>query len=339
MIQITPYANSIVALLPPLWDQSGEQHLMKQAILTILTRITVAMKAESRLFHVSFLPIIQSAIEPGSEIQIYLLEEAMDLWESILANTPSGPDEVPAELLKLMQFLLPLYAMDNETLRKSIVITESYLLLSPASVLADDFRPQMLAAIADLLGNLKPDVNGIVTKLVESVVRGADGVGGERAVEIVIGDLMNTGFIQKLMDGLHGAWTHHQSHGPSRELPSRAVDGVVETDYFTVLARIGVASPNLLVALVQNCGDGFGQGWLLEEWFSHIDNIGTLPEKKLMALVLTRLLETNAPWILGRLQDLMVMWTTVLGELLDGMDDKSTEYVSLSISFSVFSQC
>lgn len=300
---------------------------MKQAILTILTRITVAMKAESRVFHVSFLPIIQSAIEPGSEIQVYLLEEAMELWESILSNTPSAPEETPAELLKLMHFLPPLYAMENETLRRAIEITHSYLLLSPSSVLADDFRTQLVSALASLIGNLRPDANGTITRLVESVVRGAEGVGGERAVEIVIGDLVNTGFIRKLMDGLHGAWTHHQSHGPSRELPSRAVDGVVETDYFTVLARIGIASPSLLVALVQNCGDGFGQGWLLEEWFGHIDNIGTLPEKKLMALALTRLLETNADWILGRLQDLMVMWTQVLGELLEGMDDKSTEYV------------
>jgi hypothetical protein len=298
---------------------------MKQAILTILTRITNAMKAESRIFHLSFLPIIQSAIEPGSEIQIYLLEEAMDLWASILANTPSAPEPTPQELLNLIHFLLPLYTMDNETLRKSLEITQAYILLSPSSVLADNFRTPMLSAIAELMGTLKPEASGSVTTLIDYVVRGADGVGGEQALQIVIGDLVNTGFMQKLMDGLHGAWTHHQSHGPSRELPSRAVDGVVETDYFTVLARIGVASPNLLVALVQNCGNGFEQGWLLEEWFSHIDNIGTLPEKKLMALVLTRLLETNAPWMLGRLQDLIAMWTSVLGELLDGMDDNSTE--------------
>ena len=67
---ITPHAHSIVALLPPLWAQSGDEHLMKQAILTMLSRLTNAMKADSRSFHVSFLPIIQSAIEPGSETQV-----------------------------------------------------------------------------------------------------------------------------------------------------------------------------------------------------------------------------------------------------------------------------
>jgi hypothetical protein len=315
-------------LLPPLWEQSGNEHLMKQAILTLLARLTNAMKADSRPFHGFFLPIIQSAIEPNSETQIYLLEDALDLWASITAQTPSAPEPVSQELLNLIQYLIPLYAMDNETLRKSLEITEAYLLLTPASILADNFRPGLLAALAELLGNLKPEASGTVVHLMECVIRGADGLGGEQAVKVLVGDLISTGFLERVLEGLHGAWTHHQSHGPSRELPSRAVDGVVETDHFIVLARIGMASPSVLLeALAALSNEGLEKtlDWLLEEWFSHIENIGDPPNKKLMALVLTRLLETGQPSILGRLQSLMGMWTDVLGELLDGMDDNSTE--------------
>ncbi|RYN48652.1 Importin-11 [Alternaria tenuissima] len=325
---ITPYANSIIALLPPLWEQSGEEHLMKQAILTLLARLTNAMKAESRSFHVSFLPIIQSAIEPGSETQVYLLEDALDLWASIIAQTPSAPEPTPPELLNLLPYLLPLFSMDNETLRKAIEITEAYLLLAPAAVLADSFRPAILQALAELLGSLKPEANGIMTHLVTCIIRGADGVGGENAVKILTSDLISSGFLAKVMEGLHGAWTHHQSHGPYRELPSRAVDGVVETDYFTVLARIGVASPSVLLeALSSLSSEGLEKtlDWLLEEWFSHIENIGDAPNKKLMCLVLTRFLEGGQPWMMGRLQSLIGIWTDVLGELLDGMDDRSQD--------------
>ncbi|KAF2186512.1 ARM repeat-containing protein [Zopfia rhizophila CBS 207.26] len=324
---ITPYANSIISLLPPLWEQSGEEHLMKQAILTILTRLTNAMKAESRSFHISFLPIIQSAIEPGSETQVYLLEDALDLWASILAQTPSAPQPTPSELLNLTQYLLPLFVMDNDTLRRAIEITESYLLLSPASVLADNFRKPLLSALADLLGNLKPDANGTVTHLVQNVIRGAEGFGGEQAVKVLVIDLISTGYFARVMESLHGAWQHHQSHGPNRELPSRAVDGVVETDYFSVLARIGLASPNVLLEALSALGGDLEKtlDWLLEEWFGHIENIGDPPNRKLMCLVLTRLMETNQGWILGRLQSLMVAWTDVLGQLLDGMDDKTAD--------------
>lgn len=301
---------------------------MKQAILTMLARLTNAMKADSRSFHVSFLPIIQSAIEPNSETQVYLLEDALDLWSSIIAQTPSAPAPPPAELLNLLQYLLPLLTMDNDTLRKAMEITEAYLLLAPAAVLADNFRPAILQALAELQGTLKPEANGIMTHLVQCIIRGAESVGGENAIKILTQDLLSTGFLAKVLEGLHGAWTHHQSHGPYKELPSRAVDGVVETDYFSVLARIGLASPTTLLEALSSAG---GQDlsktldWLLEEWFSHIENIGDLPNKKLMTLVLTRFLETNQPWILSRLQSLIVMWTDVLAELLDGMDDRNVD--------------
>jgi len=120
-----------------------------------------------------------------------------------------------------------------------------------------------------------------------------------------------------------------------RELPSRAVDGVVETDYFTVLARIGLASPTVLLeALASVASEGLEKqlDWLLEEWFGHVENIGDGPGKKLMTLVLTRLLETGQSWALERLQSFMALWTDVLGELLDGMDDRSVEYVPALLS-------
>jgi hypothetical protein len=311
---------------------------MKQAILTILSRLTNAMKADSRSFHISFLPIIQSAIEPGSETQVYLLEDALDLWASILAQTPSAPEPTPPELLNLLQYLLPLFSMDNETLRKAIEITEAYLLLAPSAVLADNFRPGVLQALAELLGNLKPEANGIMTHLMSCIIRGAEGVGGEQAIKVLTADLISSGFLAKVLEGLHGAWTHHQSHGPYRELPSRAVDGVVETDYFTVLARIGVASPSVLLeALSSLSNEGLEKTlhWLLEEWFSHIENIGDSPNKKLMCLVLTRFLEGAQPWMLAKLQMLIGVWTDVLGELLEGMDDRSQEYVPFPSPLSI----
>jgi len=302
---------------------------MKSAILTVLARLTNSMKADSQPYHVSFLPIIESAIKPGSETQVYLLEDAMDLWTSILAQTPSPPAPTPPELIALLPYILAYFTRDNETLRKTIELTESYLLLSPASVLADNFRPGLLNAVSGLLGILKPEENGTVTNLLSTVIRAAEALGGEEAVKAVVRDMISTSFLEKVLHGLHGAWEHHQSHGPYRELPPGAVDGVVETDYLTVLARIGLASPPVLLdALGAVTGNVDATlEWLLEEWFSHIENIGDPPSQKLMCLVLTRFLELGQPWILGRLQQLMSVWTDVLGALLDGMDDNTQEYV------------
>jgi hypothetical protein len=148
-----------------------------------------------------------------------------------------------------------------------------------------------------------------------------------------VGEMLSTGFFHRLLgkDGLRGSWIAHQTTGP-RSLDA-VVDGVVETDYFSVLARVCFASPSIMLeALVQvNAADsGTVEGetkWLLEEWFSHFENLGDPGRRKLMTLSLTRLLEGGPPWMLAKLQDLITIWTDVVMELTEGLDDKSIEYV------------
>jgi hypothetical protein len=64
--QISPYADQIVSLLPPLWEQSGNEHLMKQAILTLLSSLIHSMTEESIRYHSMILPLIHKSVEPGS---------------------------------------------------------------------------------------------------------------------------------------------------------------------------------------------------------------------------------------------------------------------------------
>lgn len=55
-----------MSLLPPLWEQSGEEHLMKQAILTLLSSLMNALKGDSVKYHENLLPLIRNSIEPES---------------------------------------------------------------------------------------------------------------------------------------------------------------------------------------------------------------------------------------------------------------------------------
>lgn len=250
----------------------------------------------------------------------------MDLWSSIIVQTLAPAS---AELLSLAPYLLSIFELGSEDLRKALEIAQSYLLLAPSEMLADNFRHQLLAALTNLLGTLRPSATGIVTDLVEYIIRTAERIGGESAIEVLAGDLATTGFFGKLIEGLKEAWAAHHTVGPDR--PTTNVDGVVETDYFSVLGRIGVASPRVLLQAIEAVTPGARlettMKWLLEEWFAHLENIGDPPRRKLMCLALTRLLETGAPWILLKLQDLMTAWTDCIVELTDGSEDKSVEYV------------
>lgn len=64
--RIAPYAESIITILPPLWEQTGDEHLFKQAILTILTKLVSAMKDKSLQYHHMVIPLIRFSVEPGS---------------------------------------------------------------------------------------------------------------------------------------------------------------------------------------------------------------------------------------------------------------------------------
>lgn len=260
------------------------------------------------------------------EIQVYLLEDALELWAAILIQTPEPPC---TELLSLAPLLFPIFELGTENLRKALEITESYILLAPRQMLDDSIRKNFFAAFTILIGNLKQDSNGIVTHLVEIFIRAAESIGGEAAVEVVAAGLVESSFMRRLLDGLRESWEAHQTTGPDRRHTN--IEGVVETDYLSVLARIALASPSVFVTTMRAIAAtraeevGLLLHWTLTEWFSHFGNMGEPHKKKLMCLALTKLLETGQVWILDRLQDLMTVWTDVITELQEGAEDVGGE--------------
>lgn len=337
-VHITPFAERIVNLLPPLWEQSGEEHMMKAALLTILTRLVNSMKVGSLPMHSMVFPIIKGAVEAGSETQLYLLEDALELWGAILMQTPS--EAASPELLDLFRFLYPIYELGSENLRKALEITESYLVLAPQHILSESVRGPLLVALSDLLATLGPTANGTVCNLVETMLRMSKQP--DVAASLPLGDFNNAtaslvidlartrdsagdiGFIPKLLRGLRGSHTAHCTTGPLAKDPP--VDGIVETDYFAILARAITGSMDGFLYTVRESSNGeqleVTMKWLLEEWFSHYENIGDPSRRKLMCMALTKLLETNQPFILLSLQSLMSMWTDVVTELRE--DDADT---------------
>lgn len=64
--RVVGYADRIVSILPPLWEQTGEEHLFKQSILAIFSKLVTAMKEQSVKYHHMILPLIKFSVEPGS---------------------------------------------------------------------------------------------------------------------------------------------------------------------------------------------------------------------------------------------------------------------------------
>lgn len=317
---ISPFADQIVSILPGLWEDSGEEHLLKQAILSILSTLVSSMREQSQRYHSLILPLIQRAVAPDSEMQIYLLEEALDLWSTILAQTPSP---APPDVLALTESAFPLLEIGSDNLRVVLNIVESYILLAPEAMLGDAVRLKIVSYMASILGVSKRDLAGQVTTIVENMILAAQALGNSDGVALIAKDLHESGYAEKILEGLHDAWEANQTIGPSRKYPK--VDDVVRTDYFTILARIAFGSPTVFVSMLSAVGNVNDVWvWLSSEWFRHFDSMANIDRQKLSCLALTRLLEQElpiTPQLLEKLQDYFSMWTMVIGEMISGQED------------------
>lgn len=261
------------------------------------------------------------------ESLLYLLEEALGLWASIMMQTtaPASP-----EVLSLLPALFPMFEDATDSVPQALQIAESYIILAPQEVLSDRIRLPMLASFETLLRSTTRQRLGTVPRLVELMIRGAEAVdgGSENTYNVISRSLIDSAFLTSLLEGLHSAHESSQATGPNRK--STQVYGVVETDYLSVLARLALANPQILVSAVSTTAgtsDEQTMSWIMTEWFSHYDNIGSVNQKKLHALALTHLLAINGPdtqpplYVLNHLQSYLTVWTDIVTELADGAEE------------------
>lgn len=327
---IAPFADDIVKILPALWEASGEEHLMKQGILSLLSTLFSAVKQNALRYNSLVLPLVHRAVEPGSDMQVYLLDEALELWLAILEQTP-----VPAspEMMALFECIFPLLEFGSENLAMVLNITKQYILLCPELVLGDTVRLRLMSHMTSLLGTTKRELSGLVVSIVERMIRTAENLGGANGVAAIGATMMEAGFISKVMDGLHDAWEAHQTTGPNKKYAK--LDDVVETDYWVVLSRFALGDPNTFFTILQAARVGKGESieqtwdWVSTEWFQHMDCMANIERQKLSCLALTRLFDMSPlpPCLLNRLQDYFSMWTSLISELQEDSDDLGSDNV------------
>jgi hypothetical protein len=212
----------------------------------------------------------------------------------------------------------------------ALQITESYILLAPQEVLSDPIRFQLFVSLDSLLGATTRERIGVVPHLVEMLVRATETIdgGSEGSYNVVAKSLLDSSLLSSLLNGLYSAYEASQTTGPKKKTSS--VSGIVETDYFSVLARLALASPRIFTsAITATTGTPEQQTfkWILTEWFFHYDNIGNITQKKLHVLSLTQLLSINGSdaspphYLLEFLQSYLTIWTDMVTELSEGADD------------------
>lgn len=366
--KLVPYADTLISLLPPLWDQSQDEHLMKQAILTMITAIINALGPDSLKYHPLIIPLIRNSLELESESLIYLLEEALDLMLAIIQQTPA--EAASPDLLSLASAILPILDLGTDSLRQSLEICDSLTLLSPSTMLSPAMCPKLLPIFSNYLPTTSSTTqarNQIaqISTVLESLARSTSLVSPDdqqvqrAAYTRFLQILVSSSLLTKILAALQESYTYALDPRPARKPPS--ISGVTETDFYTLLARLAVTFPDLFAEAInaatppslpapsstneQQHQPSPAMTFLLPAWLLHFDSIADINRKKLSALALTSMLSSSPTRELMRphFSSLLSLWTDVVTELSDSADPSSAnapdgDYLAIYTSSIVLSQ-
>ncbi|KAL1864497.1 hypothetical protein VTK73DRAFT_5845 [Phialemonium thermophilum] len=324
---VSQFGDAIMATLPQIWESAGKgEYMIKQHILAISSALVTSMGAESTKYQGLLVPLIREILNPESPLHLPLIEDAVALWSAL--STQTFPPVSP-ELLSLVEMALQLLDYDTEVSTESLTIVKNYIILAPEVILGDGLRRSVLAALVKLYGTKSQMRHRESTSCLDLIIRAAERLGGVQAVSVIVQDFFEIGFLPSVMESLHSMWAwNNLPRRPNAPRPN--LSGDVETDYLWLLARVAYIDPELFVRILAMC-EPTGAikpvwDWLSTEWFQHADHANCV-EQKLYCLALTRLCELPQPMqdlVLGKLQDYLSMWTSVLSTL-KSYDDAEEE--------------
>ncbi|KAI1501200.1 putative importin 11 [Biscogniauxia marginata] len=314
---VSRFGDFVMDALPGIWESAGELgFMMKQAVLAIMQTLVASMRMESQRYQPMMLPLIAEATQEGTELYLYLIEEALDLWMNILIH--SSPP-LSSGMLALAETAVRQLIDQNEYAFSYISIVGCYITLAPETMLEDRMRLPLLESLSASLSSKSREQLGVTTKYIEALIRLSHELGGVHGLQVMIQDMVKSGFLTKILEGIHDAYEAHQTSGPKKR--QSKIGPLILTDYFSILSRLAVIDPSAFVEMLASLGPlDLVWNWLSAEWFSSLDSVADLNRQKLNLLGLTRLLELPQPMqglILSKLQDYLSMWTTVMVQLLD----------------------
>ncbi|KAI1137134.1 ARM repeat-containing protein [Hypoxylon sp. FL0543] len=313
---VSQFGDMIMDAIPAIWQSAGELgFMMKQSVLAIIQSLVMSMRTESQRYQPMILPLIAEASQENTELYIYLIEEALDLWSNVLHQ--SQPPLSP-ELLSLADTVLRLLRNPGDHTFTLTSILGCYVILAPEQMLEDLYRAPTLIALWSSIESKNRELVNVTARYIDAFIRLAHELGGQDGLRIVVGDMMTTGIIPTMLENIHDHFEARQTTGPKKREARVKTPTLIE--YFTILSRIAVIDPTMFIEMLATRGPlGEIWGWLSSEWFATFDSMADHTTQKLNLLALTRFLELTQPMedlVLQKIQDYFSMWTMVMLQII-----------------------
>lgn len=124
-IHIRPFCAQLADYLPFLWQESADHNMLRCSIVTAFHHLVKSFGSESVNYHPFLLPVIHYSTDSTNPASVYLLEDALELWNITVQNsTQMSPD-----LLNLFSNIKPLLDRDSDIWKLCLEIIDSYVIL------------------------------------------------------------------------------------------------------------------------------------------------------------------------------------------------------------------
>ncbi|KAM0793458.1 hypothetical protein ACM66B_000901 [Microbotryomycetes sp. NB124-2] len=302
---IVPFAPKLAEVLYTMWASASEPHFQTSVLVT-MAKLVEALGDQSQLLQPQSAPIIQYSVDPSQASHVYLQEDALELWLALLKRSSSLSNEMVA----LLPSLVALIAAATDVLPRCLCILESYLLLDASSVL-QVCAVNLAASLESILGDIKLDALKKILHAVDTILQLAPA-----NVWATAFDETNL-FIKLLKDVIA-----EQGEGQA----------LIVTRYLATVSRLLLAGSDVFLHLVDSAAAKTGSSSddiltrLVTVWSDRLDNMSKAGHRKLAALALAHLVRSARPAVLGRLPEIVSLWTSVLAETQETDDGDAELY-------------
>ncbi|KAI8889138.1 ARM repeat-containing protein [Backusella circina FSU 941] len=308
---IIPYADQIMQLLAPHWSDTSEPMLLN-ALVIAFTKIAFVLDEKSIGIHDMLLSIVAVCINREYEGHIYLLEDSLDLWWTILQTTPTATPR----LMELYPKAIELLDYDTENLHKVLKIIESYLLLD---------APTCMKYALELFSKLALYMNNTRTVMASYLVHTLDIALTSVPLQVYGESLIQSNI---LSDILH-------------LLLKDEMYGYALMNYMNIYARLAIFDANFVINYIQLTGQqqnmpGDFMGDILDKWMDKFDTISHIRSRKLGCIAFINLLRTGNESLLKRTAFIMSVWTSVCSELVEEADNEGVLYGERDVEEDIY---
>ncbi|XP_054286364.1 importin-11-like [Macrosteles quadrilineatus] len=291
-IAIRPYANSLVQYLPLLWQESTDHNMLRCAIVSTLVHLVKALGtvSESGSLAQFLLGVIQLSTDTQQPSHVYLLEDGLELWLTLLENSAT----ISQPLLGLYNNMTQLLELSSENLRTCFYIIQAYILLAP-EIFLQHYGEQVMRSCMYLLTDMRSEGIVMTMRLLELCLK----ANPTRAVTLL--EPVYPRIFQAVYVG--------------EEFP------MVMSMYLSIIARVLLISRDMFSRVVVHLAESLKvtlesvTSKILDVWLDKMSLV-TQPERsKLLSLALASLITSQSPVVLQRFCSILLSVSEVLNDI------------------------